>query len=257
MPVSLTPTTHLETPMTTLHLPTHVHFECEADTVVFMDLKRDQYSMLVGPQAHLFQQILSTTVGLNRRLIHINAPTDYNHTDPALSQLIADLLENGILSTVVEDQTSSDFAPIPIPEMELINSVTDAPVRPTPPELYAFFASCVTAKRRLSRKSIEYNVRTIQSRQHHRRSDTPLDLRTARKLVRIYNRLRPLIPYNYLCMFDSLSLLEFLSKFDCYPSWIFAVQLEPWAAHCWVQYNTTIFNETVDNARTYLPLFST
>jgi hypothetical protein len=77
-----------------------------------------------------------------------------------------------------------------------------------------------------------------------------------RGVVLLYNKLRPLFPRNYLCLFDSISLLKFLSLYDYHPDIIFAVKLDPWNAHCWLQYGTVTLNESLAEACTYLPIMS-
>jgi hypothetical protein len=79
-------------------------------------------------------------------------------------------------------------------------------------------------------------------------------LEEARKLVGIFDRLRSLYPADYLCLFDSLALLEFLSRYKLFPSWVFAIRPAPWGAHCWVQDACTIFNDDPYNVLEYLPI---
>jgi hypothetical protein len=56
------------------------------------------------------------------------------------------------------------------------------------------------------------------------------------------------------CLFDSLALLEFLARYDIHPDWIFGVQTRPFAAHCWVQSDDVVFNDTVENVSVYTPI---
>ena len=81
-----------------------------------------------------------------------------------------------------------------------------------------------------------------------------MDIDRSRELVDIFGRLRSLFPRRYLCLFDSLALIEFLARYDLFPSWIFGVRLEPWAAHCWVQEAGHIFNEELEEAAGYTPV---
>ncbi|MEO1020428.1 MAG: lasso peptide biosynthesis B2 protein, partial [Pseudomonadota bacterium] len=63
-------------------------------------------------------------------------------------------------------------------------------------------------------------------------------------------------PRPYLCLFDSLALLYFLARYEVFPQWVFAVQLKPFRAHCWVQSNSLVVNDVVANVRHYTPIMS-
>ena len=82
------------------------------------------------------------------------------------------------------------------------------------------------------------------------------DLHRASLLVHDFLSLRPLFPRKYLCLFDSLALLEFLSKYGLHPSWVFGVQPDPFEAHCWLQHQDTILNDTVEVVSTYTPIMA-
>jgi hypothetical protein len=56
------------------------------------------------------------------------------------------------------------------------------------------------------------------------------------------------------CLFDSLTLLRFLSGYGCYPSWVFGVQVRPFRAHTWVQHEQWILNGTPAYVRAYMPI---
>jgi hypothetical protein len=68
--------------------------------------------------------------------------------------------------------------------------------------------------------------------------------------------LRAFFPVKFLCLFDSLALIEFLSCYGLFPAWTFAVRIEPWAAHCWVQQGDYLFNEEIEEAEDYMPIMS-
>jgi hypothetical protein len=84
----------------------------------------------------------------------------------------------------------------------------------------------------------------------------PFDIDRARVLVSIFGQLRPFWNRKYVCLFDSLALLNFLAKYDLFPTWVFGVQSEPFAAHCWVQQNEVLLNDTVDRVSLYTPILA-
>lgn len=84
----------------------------------------------------------------------------------------------------------------------------------------------------------------------------PFDIDRARVLVSVFGRLRPFWDRKYVCLFDSLALLNFLAKYDLFPTWVFGVQSEPFAAHCWVQQNEVLMNDTIDRVSLYTPILA-
>jgi Transglutaminase-like superfamily len=76
-----------------------------------------------------------------------------------------------------------------------------------------------------------------------------------RQLVDIFGRLRVfLFSHNEECLHDSLALLEFLARYRIFPGWVFGVRARPFVAHCWVQYEDIVFNDTVEHVAGYTPI---
>jgi hypothetical protein len=75
-----------------------------------------------------------------------------------------------------------------------------------------------------------------------------------REMVETFGRLRPYYPRAYLCLFDSLALVNFLAPYGAFPQWVYGVRLNPFAAHCWVQDSGVVLNDVVENVREYTPL---
>jgi hypothetical protein len=103
--------------------------------------------------------------------------------------------------------------------------------------------------------SLEETTRALRARRQERPFEqlSP-ESSKAKGLVRDFFSLRPLFPRNYLCLFDSLALLNFLLMHRISASWVFGVQAEPFAAHCWLQVGSTVLNDTVDNTSMYKPV---
>ena len=58
------------------------------------------------------------------------------------------------------------------------------------------------------------------------------------------------------CLFDSLTLLEFLARERLYPCWIIGVQIQPFAAHSWIQHGRFVLNGTPEFVRAYTPILA-
>jgi hypothetical protein len=255
MPLSFN-ATERQKRMSEYYIPNHVHFAIEGDAAVFVNLRTDQYSMLFGEKARAFSALVSRTGDSIQRVVRIEHSVQDDKSKALQDDLVSDLLAHGVLSRESSNATGHIPAIIPLPQENLLEPQTHRHINIGARDVWTFLVSCVIAKWWLSRARIERAVSAIRRRQHLRGGDNQLDVAEARRLVCIYNKLRPIVPHDYVCLFDSLSLLEFLARYDCYPRWVFAVQLEPWAAHCWLQYGRIAFNEDVDWARTHLPLMS-
>ena len=75
-------------------------------------------------------------------------------------------------------------------------------------------------------------------------------------LTMTFLQYRPLFPRDYLCLFDSLALVRFLSRYDLYPDWVFGVRDDPFSAHCWVQAGAIVLNDHLDNVIGYAPIMT-
>lgn len=245
-----------QTLMRKYYIPDHVHFAIEGDRTIFLDLRKDQYSLLMGEQARIFCALVTRTPHSSRRIVLEDRSISDDHSIALQNALVTDLLESGVLSLQTSASTELISQPPQFPQDNLLDPLEASDTEISLRYLWTFLVSCMIAKWRLSRTSIETTVRTVRRRKLLRESNDCFDMNKARQLVSIYNRFRPLLPHDYLCLFDSLSLIEFLARYNCYPNWIFAVHLEPWGAHCWVQHGTTAFNEDVDWARTFLQVMS-
>lgn len=236
------------------YIPNYVHCTFDKDAVVFMNLRHDQYSLLLGSQARTFKSLLSNSVGEFKRTI---VQRELGTADDATERdLIRELLDVGLLT---EDGTEACYSPppsLPLPQQSLLDpdSLSNSP-RCGINEFLGFFSACLITAVRLSCFGIEHTVSVIKRRKQRSSSHKAPPLVDASTLVSVYVRLRPLFPKRSICLFDSVALLEFLARYHCLPHLVFGVALDPWAAHCWVQDNMVSFNEDAEHARTFLPIF--
>jgi hypothetical protein len=80
------------------------------------------------------------------------------------------------------------------------------------------------------------------------------DSRQLGELVSQFNRLRPIYPRNYLCLFDSLALIRFLARHHMHSDWVFGVSADPFYAHCWVQQGDLLLNDIPERISRYRPI---
>ena len=184
------------------------------------------------------------------------AESSTSHTDGA--NVIETLLAEGILTKGRAD--AKPVAPAPI-------AVANAALAPVSKQarsvilfryLRSFVMACVSADRALRKQPLASVVaRTAARRLQYDRGTQSFDIEATSKLVAAFNGLRWWYPRTYVCMFDSLALLEFLAHYRLYPRWVFGVTPEPFQAHCWLQEEGLVLNDSVEHVSTYVPVMAT
>ncbi|WP_129776900.1 lasso peptide biosynthesis B2 protein [Peristeroidobacter soli] len=222
-------------------LPAHVHFCRRGDAFVFLDLKQDDYTLINGEAATALRAQLSTQAADSTARRTSASPLD-------------ELLKGGLLTT-----NSSAGRRLAITQTELATEQLLEPgavsgVRVTFTDFRRFFTACTLAAVRLKWGRLENTIAAVARRKARHSPGARLDVARARELTAIFYKLRTYFPFNYLCLFDSLALVEFLARYRIFPTWVFGVKLEPWVAHCWIQQGTFAFNEGVEEAAGYTPI---
>jgi len=189
---------------------------------------------------------------------------DQNHSlsvspspDVAPDALVDSLSSNGIITDDPLLGKSFGECECPAPEGQL-REVASVSCGKIPFLLIVrFFLACITVDWRLRTQSFSRNLAGILRRQHDATSsDVAYDAVYASKLVALFMVLRPLYPRPYLCLFDSLALLEFLAGRRLFPNLVFGVVADPFQAHCWVQKGSVILNDDLERIRRYKPILS-
>ena len=74
------------------------------------------------------------------------------------------------------------------------------------------------------------------------------------RLASMFNRIRRTIPGVRTCLPDSIALLDFLARRRQPARIVMGIRGDPFAAHCWVQTDTLLLNETADVAAGFAPI---
>jgi len=74
------------------------------------------------------------------------------------------------------------------------------------------------------------------------------------RAVDAFARARLLVPIEPRCLLDSLSLLRFLARRGLHTHLIFGVSTDPFAAHCWLQTDDLVLNDSVGNVMAHTPI---
>lgn len=221
-------------------LPQHVYFCTPDDKFVFLDLRKDEYTMLEAEQAGAFASLLQG---------------DGNVSEKRGSMaILRDLAAAGLLT--IDKASGKPVAPSciewPTAQLQLPSSSGGTAVHIV--DLWRFLVACTIARVSLRFQNIEAVVRRVAERKQAR--DSRVDRESVERLVGVFTKLRSIFPVNYLCLYDSLALIEFLACYGVFPAWVFAVRLAPWGAHCWVQDGIFALNEDIETTESYIPIMA-
>jgi hypothetical protein len=234
-------------------LARHVFVCRDEDHVVVLDLKRDRYFALEAAKTAVLTQALPGWPV---------APPDGPVTEAEVIAVAAPLLRRGWL--LEPPGTGKDPQPVQAPPPvttlsdELGNELGERGGRVGVGTVYAFVMASVFAKFALRFWRFERVVQRVAARNARHRERDPaqhFDPNRVRELMSAFARLRVfLFSTREECLHDSLAALEFLARHDLFPSWIFGVRARPFAAHCWVQYDGVVCNDTVEHVSGYTPI---
>jgi hypothetical protein len=122
-------------------------------------------------------------------------------------------------------------------------------------EIWRFTSAAISASISLRSRSMLWTVHKVAGRAPTEQLGHEMtDEQMIRELFCKFQKLRPLYPRSYLCLFDSLALLNFLAPYGAFPNWVYGVKLKPFAAHCWVQHAGLVVNDVVERVRDYTPI---
>lgn len=231
-----------------LYLPRDVFVCVTQGHGVFLDLRQDKYSAVMFPP---------------------DAFADTPPNAPRLAELLADqrvpLLEAGVLTT--DPQNARAIEPtrgepitghiFGLDDQRAFGLTGEAAqgLNIALSEALDFFLTCWKASRDLKHRHIANIVNEVRVRKA-RAGGPSVDLEKVRRLTAVFRRLRPWYPRKYVCLYDSLALVEFLSRRNVYPLWVFAVQAQPFGAHCWVQRENLLLNEGSEYAGQFTPIMA-
>jgi hypothetical protein len=220
-------------------------FVCEHDGhVVILDLRGDRYYTLDPQNA-------GSLAGAVRGW-PITVPTSGTEEDEVARALLA----KGILSD--RSEAGKDATPV----------IVHAPARELLPEEFGerpplrwatiaqFLRSTAAAAIAIRRWPLERVIERVKTRNETHRAEV-IDVEQAQRLVTSFAAIRPvLFSSRDACLFESLALSEFLARHGVHPTWIFGVQARPFAAHCWLQLDGAVLNDTVDHVIGYTPIMA-
>lgn len=216
-----------------------VHWCATGGHCIILDIATDQYLQVPAGD---FNSLLP--------FVGFDSSTDPRLTD---AEIPAELtgFARGLLAARVLSRTPSQIGWRPPPTLprptELVSTATHhMPVMKIARMLPRFLMACAAADYHLRHTSLSRICARVSARKRQCTPGTYGDSRErAIQLTHGFNTLRPFYPRHYLCLFDSLALIEFLAHWHILPNWVFGVSVDPFEAHCWLQDGEVVLSDTV------------
>jgi Transglutaminase-like superfamily len=172
-------------------------------------------------------------------------------------KLVESLTTNGILTSnraIGKPFAESEY---PAPENRIKAFESTMSARVPLFSILRFFLACAKADWQLRTKALSRTLTRIERRRLRADSSSVIgNVPHVSTLIAAFQALRPLYPRSYLCLFDSLALLEFLAGYRFHPRVVFGVVADPFQAHCWLQDGSTVINDELERVGRYKPILS-
>jgi hypothetical protein len=169
--------------------------------------------------------------------------------------LAEQLVSVDILSRTSEQTKPARSTDYALPTEELATDSPAAERRSRWPRSVGFLLSCMRASSSLRDKGFAATIERVRARKHPGKSDRQaFDPQRGRSLITSFNDLRLFYARPYVCLFDSLALINFLARYGLYPDWVFGVSADPFEAHCWVQAGNVVLNDTLERVSAFTPI---
>jgi hypothetical protein len=229
-------------------LANHVFVCLNGEHLVLLDLKEDRYWALEAAQTAGFGALVD---GWPVRGADGAQSAPASETTAAIEVLLG----RGLLTQGIPPGKGATPVSAIVPMRELV-SESDTSARPRLGSWLKFFTASALAKLALRTWPFERVIRRVKRRKQLKGPNAaPFDAERARELAEAFARYRVfLFSSKDECLYDSLALLEFMSRYGIYPDWVFGVQTRPFAAHCWVQHGDIVFNDTVEHVSGFTPI---
>ena len=226
-------------------------FLCLADQrYVFLDLRRDQYFSLNRRNT---DRVIALLSGSDTAVSE--TPEGRNVSGCGKTQrVVQTLVDKGIFVTTSKSGKAVEVTTVDTPESALLVESEDYKPIVRLGHWIMFLRASVKASWKLRFYSMQRTVKSLDRRKQRCNKSCPDEHDSLRQLLAIFHRLRPFYAKKYLCLFDSLALIEFLAYYRLYPQWVFGVVAEPFGAHCWVQNDQYILNDRPEYVRGYTPI---
>lgn len=205
------------------------------DHLIFLDIRSDRYFRLGSASEKTFLKYLN---------------------DGRENADFSDLVVRNILRNTSSPKARTSAVVIHDPELSALESSPCEGKLRTADFLEVFVIVCSTRiQLRLRKlKAILNSLVSHREKQTRRRRVDGSHASRLRETASVFRRARLFMPVATCCLLDSLALARFLSRRGLHSDLVFGVIDDPFSAHCWLQTETLVLNDTVGNVKSYTPI---
>lgn len=243
-------------------LRSDVSFCISDEHLVFFDSRTDSYIPIPIAHTYYLQAALSECGNVTSSLTASDViPTDF------AAEVFEELVSEGLLTTNPVQGKKG----VPFFSIAPTRTLMEAETRLSPWAQALHFPEFLKASReaRVKLRAAGDNeggcslritselFRSIRRRKKsHRTLTAAPDWSKARYLAGVARELRPWFNEKPVCTLDSLIVVELFARHGLFPDWTFGVQANPFHAHCWVQYEDVLINDTLDVISQFTPIMA-
>ena len=202
---------------------THVRIASVAGDLVLLDLQQDGYLALSSRDA---ANVFAALEG-----------KDHDPADPVLQEL----LESRLVQLAAEPWVQASSAHVlPLPDPIPSNSLGKAWML----LIFGLAGLCTLV-------SYYHSPKTLGGQDFTCGSRSEISPQRIAAIVQWFESLRIFIPRTGRCLIQSLLLLHFLRLLSIRSELVFGVRTHPFEAHCWVEWNSYVLNDSIDHVCWY------
>lgn len=222
---------------------------------VFLDLARDRYLCVRRSDFDEVAPWIALDGPGTGRFPHDRVPPICGQPPESVEKALSSLVTEGLITRTRPTAANSAWCRWAPPHNSLLDT-SERSLEATGVHLALRFAICAAkADFQLRYFTISRIVQRIRIRKT-RFAAIDCDLDRVAALIAAFKGLRWFYPRDYLCLFDCLALLELLAGYGIYPTWVFAIATDPFQAHCWLQHENTVLNDSLHRVVNYVPIMT-
>jgi hypothetical protein len=233
--------------MSSFLLPQHVHICVTAGVAVLLDLRSNRYFGLDQEQTRALHPLVAgwpvETDGRDKDIV-------------SASHLANNLTERGLLTRDTSLGKPAFAVQLPRVERRLVEWDKSELSEINGFHVIRFAHAVLRATISLRLQPFWRVVARFRSR-NAQCVNSSIELERTTMYTRIFRSLRPFFyTANDRCLFDSIVMLEFLSMYGIYPTWVIGVKTIPFAAHSWIQLDSYVLNGGPEYVRAFTPILA-
>ncbi len=227
-------------------------YVCIADSyVVFLDLRQDKYSALEPSDARALSGLVDGWLPGPEIDRGVGMPPHRR------DELVRTLIEEKLLT---DDKSMGK----PATPMSMVRPTLTFQVPPSRiprvdrTHFSRFLSAWLLTTTMLKTVPLKVAIERVRKRKARGSGvEGAFDVNRAFGLITAYSILRPnFFSRRDACLRDSFTVVEFLAGYGMFPTWVFGVRMNPFAAHSWVQEGSIVLNDDVDHVRTFTPILT-